>query len=85
MVVKAPIHRKVKVASVWGYMLNAGIIAFVGIVEDERICSALPDWASAIVLPLVPALAAGYFAYMAKAHPELNDNGEDNDKNIGEL
>lgn len=55
------------IISTWGYVLNVLILGFVGLVESGRICSALPDWASALLIPIVPYLGAMGVTYVSKS------------------
>lgn len=58
--------RQIVFTSLWGYFFNVLIVGFVGVVESGRICSALPDWASAILIPIVPVFGSLAIAYLDK-------------------
>lgn len=47
------------------YIGSVIILALVGLFESGRICSALPDWVSALLIPVVPYVGALGLEYLS--------------------
>jgi len=61
-----PVEPKVKVATFVQYLVGLVGVAIIGGVTDSNIFSVLPDWALAIVAPLLPTVTGLVAAYNAK-------------------
>lgn len=63
------VETKVKVGTVASYLGSAAVLAVIGASQNSEVLSGLPDWLTAILIPLLPALATGAAAYKAKHTP----------------
>lgn len=54
---------KVKVSAVAQYLVGLVLVAVVSGAMDGNLVSLLPDWASSILLPILPAVAGWLAAY----------------------
>jgi hypothetical protein len=62
----APIEPKVKAATIGSYLLGVLGVALLGGFTDGNLIALLPDWASAILTPLLPTLGAAIAGYAAR-------------------
>lgn len=61
-----PVEAKVKAAAISQFILGLVLVAVVGGVTDGNLVGELPDWATALVAPILPTLAGWVAAYNAK-------------------
>lgn len=67
---KKPIEKKVKAGTAATYLVSVAALAVIGAVSDNPLLiSGLPDLLEALILPILPALAAFAGGYRAKHTP----------------
>lgn len=59
------VEPKVKAGAIATYVVGAVLVAIVSAATDGNLVGDLPDWASALVAPLIPVLAQFAAAYSA--------------------
>lgn len=75
---KAPIEKKVALGTLGAYAGSLALVAVLGAVgSDPLLVSSLPDWAQAILLPLIPAAIAFASGWLAKHTPRPDLSGAD--------
>lgn len=62
----AKVEPKVKAAGIGAFLVGLILVAIVGGVTDGNLVGELPDWASALLAPVLPTLAAMAAAYSAR-------------------
>lgn len=60
-----PVEAKVKAAAIGQFVLGLVLVAVVGGLTDGNLVAELPDWATALVAPILPTLAGWVAAYSA--------------------
>jgi hypothetical protein len=58
------------------YTLSVGMLGLVGAFEAGRICSAIPDWATALLIPSVPFFGAIALERTIRGAPSEPKGGE---------
>lgn len=61
-----PIEPKVKVGAIATYVLGVILIAVFTAVQDGQLVNELPDWAAALIGPILPTVGAWLAAYNAR-------------------
>lgn len=67
-----PVEAKVKWATFGAYVGAAAITGALGAVSaHQEILSTLPDWATALLVPLIPAVSTFWAGWLAKHTPKI--------------